>query len=326
MRRRFAFPALVAVGALFVLSLGGSAGSATAPVSCSGPAAAPGYAKSVRAALLAKRDLWGNRLLASRNGPTYEAASRYLEPLLFAEGRGGRPLTTSGVYYLPFSFPFSVYAAVSALHVADGSEIISRRVGGPSLTVSVGSNGRERYGSCLGRLAPAQLADGYLPILDTAYVDRAGVRYQQESFVSRVFGSTSSVSFVHLNVDASASPTGAVVRLVPSVHGLAAVGNRLVAGKRTQLLFSAGGTFNGSAVVYAVAAGAIPTSMRAGRPVDADPRPRGGRADVRDGAEHRGALLELAARRADAIRGSRAAGDERRARRAHAADRNGLAL
>ncbi len=257
MSRRFAFPALVCAGALVFLSLGGSAGSTTAPVPCSGPRPAAGYAKSVRAVLLAKRDLWGNRLLAAPNGPTYEAASRYLEPLLYAEGRGGRALTASGVYYLPFSFPFSVYVTVSALHVADGSQIISRRVGGPSLTVSVGSSGRERYGSCLGRLAPAQLADGYLPILDTSYVDAAGVRYQQESFVGRVYGSTSPVSFVHLTVDARDAKAGAVVRLMPSLRGLGLVGDTLVSHRRTQLLFSAGGTFNGSAVVYSVAAGTV---------------------------------------------------------------------
>jgi hypothetical protein len=257
MRRRFAFPGLVCAGALLILFLGGSAGSATVPVPCSGPPPAPGYAKSVRQALLAKRDLWGDRLLRAPNGPTYEAARRYLEPLLYAEGRGGRPLTASGVYYLPFSLPFSVYVTVAALHVADGSQIISRRVGGPSLTVSVGSSGRERYGSCLGRLAPAQLSDGYLPILDTSYVDAGGVRYQQESFVSRVFGSASPVSFVHLTVDARGSQTGATVRLVPSIRGLGLDGDKLLSHRRTQLLFSAGGTFTGSAVVYSVAPGAV---------------------------------------------------------------------
>ena len=256
-RRPFAFLALLAAGAVFGLVAGGPAGSVPSPAACSGPKAAPGYAKSVRRALLSKRDLWGARLLAAPNGPTYQGTQRYLQPLLYAEGRGGRPLTTSGVYYLPFAFPFSVYVTTAALHVADGSEIISRRVDGPSLTVGVGAGGRERYGSCLGRLTPAQLADGYLPILETAYTDRAGVRYRQESFVGRVLGSTSPVSFVHLTVDARDSPNDAVLRLVPSVHGLAPVGDRLVSGKSTRLLFSGGGAFDGSAVVYTVAAGTV---------------------------------------------------------------------
>ncbi len=256
-KRRFAFLALLAAGAIFGLIAGGSAGSAPSPLACSGPKAGPEYTRSVRRALLAKRDLWGAKLLAAPNGPTYEGTRRYLGPLFYAQGRGGRPLTSSGAYYLPFALPFSVYVTTAALHVADGSEIISRRVGGPSLTVSVGTAGHERYGSCLGRLTPAQLADGYLPILDTGYVDDGGVRYQQESFVGRVYGSTSPVSFVHLTVDAQNSQTDAVVRLVPSIRGLSPVGDRLVSGKKTRLLFSAGGAFDGSAVVYSVAAGGV---------------------------------------------------------------------
>ena len=256
-KRPFAFLALLAAGTVFGLVAGGQAGSAPSPAACSGPKAGQGYSRSVRQALLAKRDLWGARLLASPNGPTYEGTRRYLAPLLYAQGRGGRPLTSSGVYYLPFAFPFSVYVTTAALHVADGSEIVSRRVGGPSLTISVGAAGHERYGSCLARLTPAQLADGYLPILETSYVDGGGVRYQQESFVGRVYGSTSPVSFVHLTVDARDSQTGALVRLAPSLHGLSPVGDRLVAGGKTRLLYSEGGAFDGSAVLYPVAAGAV---------------------------------------------------------------------
>jgi hypothetical protein len=192
-------------------------------------------------------------LLAAPGGPTYGGAARYVAPLLYAMGLGGRPL--SGVYYLSFSFPFSVYDPVNALHVADGSEIISRRIGGRSLTVAVGPGGGERYGSCLARLASARLADGYLPILETSYTDRGGVRYRQESFVGRVFGATSEVSFIHIAVDARRSRAGALVHLIPSVHALSRVGDRLVSGEGTQLLFSAGGAFDGSAVGYSVAAG-----------------------------------------------------------------------
>ena len=101
----------------------------------------------------------------------------------------GRPLTTSGSYYVPFSFPFTSYGStVFALHVADGSEIVTRRVGGPSLTIYVGAGGTDRYGSCSARLRPARLAQGYLPILQTGYADAAGVRYTQESFVGRAYG------------------------------------------------------------------------------------------------------------------------------------------
>ena len=92
--------------------------------------------------------------------------------------------------------------ATFALHVADGSQIISRRVDGPNLTIFVGRTGQERYGSCLARTKLATLADGYLPIVETAYTDASGVRYTQESFAGRIAGARSIVSFVHLTVDA----------------------------------------------------------------------------------------------------------------------------
>jgi hypothetical protein len=227
-----------------------------ASASCPAPRASAAYTRSVRRALLSKRDLWGRQLLAAPSGPTYAAVRSRLAPLLYAYGNHGKPLTGSGVYYLPFSFPFSPYGPQGfALHVADGSQIVTRRAGGRSLTIYVGAGGRERYGSCLARLTPARLADGYLPILETAYVDAHGVRYTQESFVGRVYGTRSLVSFVHLGVDASQASAGAVVRLVPSQrlspHGT----DRLMAGAGTQLIFSDGGRYDGLAVRYDVPAG-----------------------------------------------------------------------
>ena len=59
-------------------------------------------------------------------------------------------------------------------------------------------DGRERYGSCLSRLAAPRLADGFLPILETQYVDAAGNRYRQESFAVRGLGTGDLVSFVRL--------------------------------------------------------------------------------------------------------------------------------
>ena len=99
-----------------------------------------------------------------------------------------RPLTPTGFYYVPLSFSWSNYGStVFALHVADGSEVITRHVGGPALAIYVG-NGGERYGSCIERLRPARLADGHLPLLETSYTDGYGVRYRQESFVGHVYG------------------------------------------------------------------------------------------------------------------------------------------
>ena len=168
----------------------------SAASSCGPRFSTEAYSSSIQRAIDSGPDLWGSRLLASRSGPTLAAAQRFLTPLLLATQRRQRPLTPSGFYYVPLSFGFSSYGpAVFALHVADGSEIITRHIGGPSLSVYVG-DGRERYGSCTGRLHPARLAEGYLPIVQTSYVDARGVKYTQESFVGRAYGARSVVSFV----------------------------------------------------------------------------------------------------------------------------------
>jgi hypothetical protein len=127
--------------------------------------------------LASGRDVWGEALLAAPNGPTYEGVRSRLAPLLYARAPGGRALTASGVYYVPSGDS----AAAAGLHVADGSEIIRRHVGGASLTIRVDG---ERYGSCLARLTPAALLDGYLPVLETSYVDAHGRRTAQESFTT----------------------------------------------------------------------------------------------------------------------------------------------
>ena len=168
-------------------------------------------------ALVARRDVLGERLLAAREGPSYAAVSRVLPPLWYALGHNGMPLTHSGAYYLTFAYPLSLYGEKAfALHVADGSSIITRRSDGPSLTVLVG-DGREVYGSCVARLGPARLARGWLPVLRTRYVDARGVRYAQESFAGRVPGIRSLVSFLRLTVDARhAGDATATVRFVAS--------------------------------------------------------------------------------------------------------------
>src|SRR4051812_15427822 len=135
---------------------------ATEAAPCTRPVTA-GYTNWVHRALSAKHDLWGSALIARQNGPTYEAVRRLLKPLLFARTKGGT-LTASGVYYLPFAQPLGVKGAqMVALHVADGSEILSQTAKGPTLKIFVGQDGRERYGSCLSPLRPGHLASGDLP-------------------------------------------------------------------------------------------------------------------------------------------------------------------
>jgi hypothetical protein len=93
----------------------------------------------------------------------------------------------------------------AALHVADGSEILSKRVRGRSLRVAVGQGGREPFGSCRGRAALPQLANGYLPILQTEYVDAESIRYRQESFAARAPGDGPLTSYVRVHADARAA-------------------------------------------------------------------------------------------------------------------------
>jgi hypothetical protein len=264
--------------ALALLALGGAAkGAAQGDGGCPAPQAAPAYAQAVRAALSAHRDVWGRRLLVAPGGPSYDRASAFLAPLLYAVGPRGAKLTDSGVYYLPFAYPFNVNGGrIFALHVADGSEIIKGRAGGPSVTVDVGSRGRERYGSCLERLATPKLADGFLPILDTSYTDASGVKYDQESFVGRAFG-TISLSFVHLHVDATAATADADVRFVVSPGKLVREGDQLLDRGSTRFAWSGDAAVDGSAVSFDVPAGtetdiyvAVPSGANDGRALEVD--------------------------------------------------------
>src|SRR4029079_9214426 len=135
--------------------------------SCARQPLSPAYAGRGHRARGAKQDVWGNARIARPNGPTYGAVRRLLKPLLFARSKT-KALTASGVYYLPFAQPLGVRGAhMVALHVADGSEILSQTAKGPSVKVFVGPGGHERYGSCLARLGTPTLAAGFLPLLDT---------------------------------------------------------------------------------------------------------------------------------------------------------------
>ena len=226
---------------LLLASSGAHAAAGTGRGTCPVPRLTAGRSSVLDAALAAPRDVLGERVLGTRAGPSYRAVRRLLPPLWYARGPGGVRLTRSGAYYLTFAYPLSLFGEKAfALHVADGSEIITRRAEGPSLTLYVG-DGRERYGSCLARLSRPRLAHGYLPILRTAYVDGRGVRYSQESFAGRAPGVRSLVSFVRLAVDARrARGATAVVRFVPS------------AGSRARLTADGDGTSDGGGVRYRV--------------------------------------------------------------------------
>jgi hypothetical protein len=184
---------------------------------CHAPRASRGYAQAVERVLRARTDVWGNALIRRRDGPTYEAARQYLASIFFARGADGSRLTDSGAYYVPFGVPSGPNGVGPVgLFVADGSEIVSNRANGPSLTISVGMRGAERYGSCLARLAPPRLASGYLPILETSYVDDDGARIEQESFAAPDPLDGSLTAFVRLDGNGSVARGDGEIRLVSS--------------------------------------------------------------------------------------------------------------
>jgi hypothetical protein len=227
-----------------------------AAAACQLPALTASYRASVQRAAASGRDLWGEQLLRAPGGPTLAAARRFLTPLGRAVQWHRYPLTTSGSYYVPLSFPFtSKGSTVYALHVADGSEIETRVAGGPSLSVFVGS-GDERFGSCATRRTPTRLASGYLPILQTGYTDAAGNRYRQESFVGRALGARSVVSFVRITVRARRAAT---VRLVPWQTLARIAPARLGHGRDARLIVSRGAADAGGAMRWRVPAGGTRT-------------------------------------------------------------------
>ena len=203
---------ILAVLALILLAaLAAAHTRVLATPSCT-PTVSRSYAQGIGKVVRSGTDVWGAQLLRD---PTYAATSKRLPPILFATQRNHKPLTTSRVYYLALSYPSGENSPQTfALHVADGSQIISRFAIGPSLTIDVGRTGHERYGSCLARATLATLDSGYLPIMETSYTDAGGVQYDEESFAGRIGGAKSIVSFVKLDVNAEQSKVGATVRLV----------------------------------------------------------------------------------------------------------------
>ncbi|HHW32280.1 MAG TPA: hypothetical protein GXX20_11530 [Clostridiaceae bacterium] len=186
----------------------------------------PGYEESVNYALSQKIDVWGEELITSPEGPTYENIKDYLKPLMLT----GTFLTDSGVYYIPFGRPMSASGGGPvALHVADGSQIISNRYNSRKMTVYVGVQGNERFGRALARLNEPVLDGGYYPILKTVYEDSRGVKYMQESFADYIPETNSLVSFVKIIINKNNTEIENVnVKFDLSDTGLSIQGNKLI--------------------------------------------------------------------------------------------------
>ncbi|MGE5110973.1 MAG: hypothetical protein ACM3JB_08970 [Acidobacteriaceae bacterium] len=232
------------------------------------------YIDSVNKALAASTDMWGEEVLARPNGPTYDSLKDKLNPLMHLFKR----YSESEIYYLPFGAQDTVMGGIDyALHYADGGEIVSRRsevppavippsapaYAGKRMTIFVGADGRERYGSHLARLGMATLASGYLPILKVEYTDASSVHYTEESFATRVPQTRSLVSLVRLTAKSSTGTKPVQLRVhlafvnrttppkIEDESGLRLDGNRIVDGSgNTFLLVSPGATLQGSDVIY----------------------------------------------------------------------------
>src|SRR6185369_14576560 len=73
-----------------VLVSGSPAGARDAAAAACGLGRVSGtYAASVKHALRSGHDVWGEQLLGSRDGPTYNAVARRLTPLFYAAGPHG---------------------------------------------------------------------------------------------------------------------------------------------------------------------------------------------------------------------------------------------
>lgn len=208
-----------------------------------------GYVGSVETALGSKLDVWGNALITTPEGPTYDNVKDLLLPLRNVgspAGAGGTQLTDSGVFYLPFGPPGTDFSTAGALHVADGSQVISRRTTGRSATFYVGATGSERFGLCEARLEEPALADGYQPVLETAYVDEDGVEFRHQSFVAHLPGTSTAASFVRITAEKGSSGADATeLRIDLDDSGLTASGGALTAGGSVYAYYAGGASLEG---------------------------------------------------------------------------------
>src|SRR4029079_1711793 len=126
-------------------------------------------------------DLWGEAALKQPGGPSYEFFAGRVPPLRYVE-------TSFHVYPYVLSAPG---AAVKGRLAADGSAINAlarqpnwRGEGGVPVTFRVGVP-RTLFGLDAHLLEGPNLADGYLPIVETKYrlnADQSALAYREECF------------------------------------------------------------------------------------------------------------------------------------------------
>ena len=240
------------------------------------------------------RDVWGEKLMNSASGPTYNNIKDYLVPLggggvtPDASGGGYKGVSDTGAYYLPFTMPVGDTSDGQAstdpkrqhyaFPLADGGGIMADYhvpcIGEPGNNLPnflarcpnfyetqffVGAGGGERYGSALDRLAEPTLYRGDLPVLNVNYADAAGVHYSEETFAARVPETESLVSFVRLTARAPKhGAPNAQLRVHirdPRSPSLSLRGNTVVSGSNIYLAFSGRPTLSGDDLAYRLEAG-----------------------------------------------------------------------
>lgn len=207
------------------------------------------YKNNVNKALRSNADLFGEEVLKLPAGPTYENIKDYLTPLKLI----GTAVTESGVYYIPFGRPVNLAGyGPTALHLGDGSQIISQVSTGAKTTIFVGTTGQERYGFAEARLEQERLEDGYQPILINEYTDLSGVKYIQESFSDYSFATTELVSFIKITVRKENAKIDKVkVGLLFSDNNLVLEGSVLKSGNKVRALLTKGGKLSeGNKITY----------------------------------------------------------------------------
>ena len=219
------------------------------------------YEARLNEALSQKRDVWGEELMAQPEGPTYENIKDYLRPLMLV----GDYVTTSGVYFLNFGWPDGVLGTSHcALHVADGSEIISEHFKNreKSTLFYVGKEGKERFGLDPKRLSEPALYQGYQPILMVDYQDAQGVNYHHQSFATYITETAALASFVRLEIDKSKSEAKETeLKIKIGEGGLKLENNRLVKEGKTYFLLQKGVEYKEPFLTYKVKLSKDPTSI-----------------------------------------------------------------
>lgn len=229
-------------------------------VSCSIDNKGIEYENHLNFALRQKRDIWGEELISKPEGPTYQNIKDYLRPLMLigdsVTGSYGDSVTSSGVYFLPFGLPNGLFGTSHcALHVADGSEIISEHYENrkKSTIFYVGKEGNERFGLDLKRLREPSLYQGYQPILMVNYQDAQGVIYHHQSFATYIKETHALVSFARLEIEKNKSKEKEILLKIKSGEsGLKLENNRLVKDGKTYFLFQKGAEFEEPFLTYKI--------------------------------------------------------------------------